>query len=191
MANKKKRKRQREAAARRTREQAVTNEARKPKERWNAQTAQWEPEQVAEIHTYNVAAQIKDNGPVFQAFYRAPSVHELVKLICRHLSVDKESDLSFLEVHQQLDDGSVLLVIEGDKWPAGVGIIKNKGIIQKGNFGEAKRTPDKPAEAKILVPEIRSSVRARTPITTAVTTVTETVIERKIPRVPYALIQAA
>lgn len=210
MANKKKRKRQREAAARKLKGQpAVTNDNCKPKTRWNAAKAVWEhsdgscetlesalarelPEEREVLRDYHVAVRTTDNTPMHVGPYRAPNETALIKLICMNTGATKEGDLAYLEIHWHRPDGSAELIREGPAWPQGVEIIRHSSVVQQGRFGEARRVTAKATDTKIIVPEIKSSARPKDPPNTAtITDTTEKVIEKKIPRVPYALIQAA
>lgn len=189
MANKKKRKRQREAAARKLKEQQTVTD--KPKAVWDASKAAWVPSPENDDHLYNVAVQVKPRTPMFVGFYRAPNETELLKLVCMNVSVKEEGELEYLEIHLHRPDNKVELIREGKLWPQGVELVRVQGITQRGSFGQAKRVPAKQPESNIITPEIKSSARPKDPPKPVETVISDVVAEKKIPRVPYTIKQAA
>lgn len=165
MASKRNKRRQREAAERRTKE--------KPRVKWDAQNARWVDERGTPVDLngkpitapvcvvekprmflYNVAVQKGEGKDILCNEFMAPSDEDVLELICKHHSVDKESEFTILDVHKYLD-GSILIIRETDidQWPPGCKVITNKGIIMRGQWaaiGDARRAAmgaDRPAQS--------------------------------------------
>lgn len=183
MANKRKRKRLREAAER-ARKKDETTMAR----RWNALTAQYDEDK---LYTYDVAAQIKDGAPMYTGIYEAPNDEELLELVVRHMGVNSESEFANLFIHKEVEGGSVIVIRECGSWPNGVTIIRTKGITRRGYINKEDKIPVRPAATKervealktLIIPARPSSVRPKEepkPL----------VYERAIPCRPYHLKQA-
>lgn len=112
MANKKKRKRQRAAAAmKKNMEKGVVDKSN------------------TGMFLYDVAAQMGDGTPIYTGMFEADDDAELIAMVCRYMSAPDEKALTVLDVHKTLPgNGGVMVVRESATWPKGVAIIRSKGM---------------------------------------------------------------
>lgn len=199
MASKRNKRRQREAAERKTKE--------KLRVKWDAQNARWINEQGQPVDLisgkvieeakpepprmflYNVAVQKGEGKDILCNEFMAPSDEDVLELICKHHSVDKESEFTILDVHKYLD-GSILIIRETDidTWPPGCKVVTNKGIIMRGQWaaiGDARRAAmgaDRPVQS---YKKTVTNATTQTPTTPPPSWKVEG--ETYIPRVKYTL----
>lgn len=210
MASKRRLRRQKLAAAR---NEGVKVPKEKIRVRWDAQNAVWvdekgnvvktaeaatpkpeqpkQPPKAQALFLYNVAVQKGKGKDIVCNEFMAPSDEEVIELICKHHSVDSESEFTLFDVHKVIPaNGGIQVIREGPDWPKGVKTVTHRGIImhrQWNDIAQTRRQALKDAAAATTTKTTASTTAAKTtPPATALPWKVEG--ESYIPRVKYTLL---